>query len=78
MKARVEYGREEDDIDVNRSERRQHQKCIHDSLDTGAANSPTNTFNILMGLETLGLRMERHCENAEKLDTYLSNHPKVS
>mgnify|MGYP000099284280 FL=1 len=45
---------------------------------TGAAISPTNSFNILMGLETLGLRMERHCENAEKLATYLSNHPKVS
>jgi O-acetylhomoserine (thiol)-lyase len=31
-----------------------------------------------MGLETLGLRMERHCENAEKLAAYLSKHPKVS
>jgi O-acetylhomoserine (thiol)-lyase len=45
---------------------------------TGAAISPTNSFNILMGLETLGLRMERHCENAEKLAAYLSKHPKVS
>jgi O-acetylhomoserine (thiol)-lyase len=31
-----------------------------------------------MGLETLGLRMERHCENAEKLAAYLSKHEKVS
>ncbi|WP_289030293.1 aminotransferase class I/II-fold pyridoxal phosphate-dependent enzyme [uncultured Paraglaciecola sp.] len=45
---------------------------------TGAAISPTNSFNILMGLETLGLRMERHCENAEKLAEYLNHHPKVS
>ena len=33
----------------------------------GAAISPQNSFLILQGLETLGLRMERHCENAEKL-----------
>ncbi|MEM9964528.1 MAG: O-acetylhomoserine aminocarboxypropyltransferase/cysteine synthase family protein, partial [Asticcacaulis sp.] len=44
---------------------------------TGAALSPTNAFNILMGLETLGLRMERHCDNALKLATHLKNHPKV-
>lgn len=44
---------------------------------TGAAISPTNAFNILQGLETLGLRIERHCENAEKLAAYLSAHEKV-
>ena len=44
---------------------------------TGAALSPQNAFNILMGLETLGLRIERHCENAEKLAAYLKNHDKV-
>lgn len=44
----------------------------------GAAISPTNSFHILQGLETLGLRMERHCENAEKLADYLKNHDKVS
>ena len=44
---------------------------------TGAAISPQNSFQILQGLETLGLRMERHCENAEKLAAYLSNHAKV-
>lgn len=44
---------------------------------TGAAISPLNSFQILQGLETLGLRMERHCENAEKLANYLSNHDKV-
>ncbi len=33
---------------------------------------------ILQGLETLGIRMERHCENAEKLAAYLSDHEKVT
>jgi O-acetylhomoserine (thiol)-lyase len=44
---------------------------------TGAAISPQNSFLILQGLETLGLRMERHCENAEKLAAYLLAHDKV-
>ena len=44
---------------------------------TGAAISPQNSFLILQGLETLGLRMERHCENAEKLADFLSAHEKV-
>jgi len=45
---------------------------------TGAALSPMNTFLILQGLETLGLRMERHCANAEQAARYLQAHPKVS
>ncbi|MCB1518745.1 MAG: aminotransferase class I/II-fold pyridoxal phosphate-dependent enzyme [Hyphomicrobiaceae bacterium] len=45
---------------------------------TGAALSPLNAFLILQGLETLGLRMERHCENAEKVAHWLSVHPKVN
>jgi len=44
---------------------------------TGAAISPLNAFQIMQGLETLGLRMERHCENAEKLADFLVQHPKV-
>lgn len=44
---------------------------------TGAAISPHNAFLILQGLETLGLRMDRHCDNAKKLADYLSAHPKV-
>jgi O-acetylhomoserine (thiol)-lyase len=44
---------------------------------TGAALSPMNAFQIMQGLETLGLRMERHCENAEKLAAYLTAHDKV-
>lgn len=44
----------------------------------GAALSPHSAFLFLMGLETLGLRMERHCENALALANYLTAHPKVS
>ncbi|GAA3947334.1 O-acetylhomoserine aminocarboxypropyltransferase/cysteine synthase family protein [Allohahella marinimesophila] len=44
---------------------------------TGAALSPMNAFQILQGLETLGLRMERHCENAARLADYLQKHEKV-
>ncbi len=44
---------------------------------TGAALSTMNAFQILQGLETLGLRMDRHCENAEKLAEYLKQHEKV-
>ena len=44
---------------------------------TGAAISPMNSFQILQGLETLGLRMERHCENALAVANYLQQHPKV-
>jgi O-acetylhomoserine (thiol)-lyase len=45
---------------------------------TGAALSPLNAFQILQGLETLGLRMERHCENAERLAEFLKQHEKVA
>ncbi len=45
---------------------------------TGAALSPFNAFLILQGIETLTLRMERHCSNALTLARYLKAHPKVS
>jgi O-acetylhomoserine (thiol)-lyase len=45
---------------------------------TGSALSPHSAFLILQGLETLGLRMERHCENALKAANHLKSHPKVS
>ncbi len=45
---------------------------------TGAALSPMNAFMIMQGLETLGLRMERHCENALKVARYLENHDQVA
>ncbi|MDG9925821.1 MULTISPECIES: bifunctional O-acetylhomoserine aminocarboxypropyltransferase/cysteine synthase [unclassified Pseudomonas] len=45
---------------------------------TGAALSPFNAFLILQGLETLALRMERHCENALRVAHYLQSHPQVA
>ncbi|MCJ1883566.1 bifunctional O-acetylhomoserine aminocarboxypropyltransferase/cysteine synthase [Pseudomonas sp. LA21] len=45
---------------------------------TGAALSPFNAFLILQGLETLALRMERHCDNALRVARYLQEHPQVS
>jgi O-acetylhomoserine (thiol)-lyase len=45
---------------------------------TGAALAPHSAFLILQGLETLGLRMERHCSNAEKVAVYLQNHEKIN
>lgn len=45
---------------------------------TGAAISPMNAFQILQGLETLPLRMERHCDNAQKVAEYLAAHPAVN
>ncbi|MGB3385876.1 MAG: aminotransferase class I/II-fold pyridoxal phosphate-dependent enzyme [Marinomonas sp.] len=45
---------------------------------TGSALSPHSAFLIMQGLETLGLRMERHCSNAEKLAAYLQSHEKVN
>ena len=44
---------------------------------TGSALSPLNAFLILQGLETLGLRMERHCRNALTVADYLKHHPQV-
>jgi O-acetylhomoserine (thiol)-lyase len=46
--------------------------------DLGPAISPFNSFLILQGLETLHLRMPRHCENALAVAKYLESHPKVS
>ena len=45
---------------------------------TGAALAPHSAFLILQGLETLCLRMDRHCENALKVAQYLEQHPKVN
>lgn len=45
---------------------------------TGAALSPQSAFQIMQGLETLSLRMERHCDNALKVAQYLNDHPQVS
>ncbi|HDZ07888.1 O-acetylhomoserine aminocarboxypropyltransferase/cysteine synthase family protein [Pseudohongiella sp.] len=45
---------------------------------TGAALSAHSAFLILQGLETLGLRIDRHCENALTVAKHLQQHPKVA
>jgi len=46
--------------------------------DFGSIQSPQNAFLLNLGLETLHLRMPRHCENALKVAQYLNAHPKVA
>ncbi|MEM9220874.1 MAG: O-acetylhomoserine aminocarboxypropyltransferase [Pseudomonadota bacterium] len=46
--------------------------------DLGPALSPMNAFLVLNGIETLSLRMQRHCENALSVAQYLDGHDKVS
>ncbi len=46
--------------------------------DLGSAQSPHNAFILNLGMETLHLRMQRHCENALKVATFLEQHPKVA
>ena len=46
--------------------------------DFGAIQAPQNAFLINIGLETLALRVKRHCENAKAVAEYLSKHPKVT
>lgn len=50
----------------------------HLMRDMGAQASPMNAFLLNLGLETLALRMERHCFNAQKVAEYLQNHEKIS
>ena len=46
--------------------------------DVGAAISPFNAWLLLQGLETLGLRVERHNRNAQTVAEYLAEHPRVT
>lgn len=46
--------------------------------DTGNCASPFNSFLHLQGIETLHLRMERHCHNSMEIARFLQKHPKVS
>ena len=46
--------------------------------DLGAALSPFNAFMVSTGMETLALRMQRHCENAQAVAEYLDGHDKVA
>jgi O-acetylhomoserine (thiol)-lyase len=45
--------------------------------DFGPALSPFNAFMLLTGIETLPLRMQRHCENAQAVAEFLSTHPQI-
>lgn len=44
----------------------------------GAVPGPMDCFLVLRGIKTLHVRMQRHCENGEKMAGFLRNHPKVS
>ncbi|HCO43546.1 MAG TPA: O-acetylhomoserine aminocarboxypropyltransferase [Gammaproteobacteria bacterium] len=44
----------------------------------GAQMAPMNAFLIMQGIETLSLRMDRHCDNTQKVAEYLKAHPQVS
>ncbi|MBB5510693.1 PLP-dependent transferase [Paraburkholderia atlantica] len=46
--------------------------------DTGAAISPLATFQLIQGVETLHLRMQRHCENAVAVAEFLNVHSRVA
>jgi cystathionine beta-lyase/cystathionine gamma-synthase len=45
---------------------------------SGAVPGPQDCFLVLRGIKTLHVRMQRHCENGEKIARYLRNHPKVA
>jgi len=44
---------------------------------SGAVTAPMDSFLVLRGIKTLHLRMQRHCENGEKVAAFLLSHPKV-
>ena len=44
----------------------------------GAVNGPFDAWLTLRGIKTLGVRMDRHCDNAERIAAYLTHHPKVA
>lgn len=53
-------------------------KCrAHIMRDIGMTPSPFNAFLLDLGLDTLALRMDRHCENGQAVAEYLSKHPKI-
>ena len=51
--------------------------CTHLMRDLGPQQSPQNAFLLNLGLDTLALRMERHCANAQKVAEFLEAHDKV-
>ena len=54
-------------------------KCVAQLMrDLGSIPAPQNSFLLNLGLETLALRVERHCANAEKVAAFLENNPNVT
>ena len=51
--------------------------CTHLMRDFGAQQSPQNAFLLNLGLDTLALRVERHCSNAQKVAEFMEAHDKV-
>ena len=45
---------------------------------TGAVMSPNDAYLMIRGMRTLGVRMDRHCENAMKVAEFLESHPSIS
>lgn len=52
------------------------RKLVH--KDVGACAAPFNSYLLTEGIQTLALRMERHCSSALELARFLDNHPKIS
>lgn len=44
---------------------------------SGAVTAPMDSFLVLRGIKTLHVRLQRHCENGEKIANFLADHPKV-
>jgi cystathionine beta-lyase len=53
------------------------EKLHFQQFATGATLGPMDSFLVLRGIKTLALRMQRHCENGEKVVEFLKNHPKI-
>lgn len=53
------------------------KEMYHIQNSSGAICGPQDCFLVLRGIKTLHLRMQRHCENGEKVAHFLKNHPKV-
>jgi cystathionine beta-lyase/cystathionine gamma-synthase len=53
------------------------KQLLFQQFATGATLGPMDCFLVLRGIKTLHLRMQRHCENGEKVAEFLNNHPKV-
>ena len=59
-------------------EGKQAEKLKFVKKNLGATQSPFDSFLVLNGMKTLPLRIEKHCENAQIIAEYLSEHPKIA